>query len=60
MTMMSFSVSCYSRELTREQLETSGFDLEPLALRPTLEGRTGRDDLSVCQPASGPEAMHVY
>lgn len=47
MTMMSFAVSHYPRELTREQLETSGLGLERLAVRPTLEGRTGPDDLSI-------------
>lgn len=45
--MMSFDVSHYPREFTAEQLETSGLSLDRLALRPTPEGRTGPDDLSV-------------
>lgn len=59
MTMMSFWVSHYPRELTREQLETFALDLERLALRPTLEGRTGPDDLSVWAKAEGLPEFYV-
>jgi hypothetical protein len=48
-------VAAYPRELTRDQLETARLDLEPLALRPTLEGRIGPGDpftalISTCPP----------
>lgn len=59
MTMMSFSVSHYPRELPREKLEHYALDLEPLALRPTLEGRTGPGDVSVWARAQGLAEFYV-
>ena len=46
MTMMSFDVSHYPRELPREKLETLGLGLKRLAARPSLEWGADPSDLS--------------
>ena len=46
MTMMSFDVSHYPRELPREKLEHYALNLERLALRPSLEWGADPADLS--------------
>lgn len=59
MTMMSFDVSHYPRELAAEQLETSGLGLERLAARPTLEWGADPADLSNWAKAEGLPEFYV-
>ena len=59
MTMMSFDVSHYPRELPREKLETYGLGLTRLELRPTMERGGTPADLSNWAKAEGLPEFYV-
>lgn len=59
MTMMSFSVSHYPRELPREKLEIFGLGLKRLALWPTMGHGGSPADLSNWAKAEGLPEFYV-
>ena len=59
MTMMSFDVSHYPRELPREKLETFSLNLKRLEARPSLAWGATPADLSIWATAEGLPKYYV-